>query len=92
MTDWLNEKCACPIKIDECRESVAGKCIPKKCILSELYESKTTCVGCENFLRIDFGVDNALSFQGICLWAQTAIPNEKYGLENCPRHNKAIEK
>ena len=86
---WPNRACQCPVSGDECKEAVAGRCDPRRCRLSLLYESPTSCVGCDEFLAVEFDVDHAMWFDGICLWAHDAIPHISYGHADCPRH-KAV--
>lgn len=83
---WPNKACQCPVAGDECKEAVAGRCDPRRCSLSLLYESPTSCVGCDQFADIEFDVDHALSFDGICLLKHEAIHHRKHGFHDCPRH------
>ena len=47
-------------------------------INGRLEDNAKTCVGCPHFLEIDFDVDNALSFEGICKRKHIAIPHKYY--------------
>jgi len=47
-------------------------------INNRLNDNAKSCVGCPYFLEVDFNVDNALSFEGICKKKHVAISCKNY--------------
>ena len=44
----------------------------------EEYLKYSTCIDCPHFIDIEFSVDKALSYDGICKKSRIAIPNKLF--------------